>query len=241
MRISRIFTKAPLQPQQRIRLEEKASHHLSKVLRLKVGAELILFNGNGDQYSGIIDAIEKTAVTVHIADCETPTKESPLRIHLGIAASKGDRMDRIMQKATELGVAEISPLFSERSTIKLNKERLGKKHQHWRQILINTCEQCGRNQLPVLNQFQPIENWTNSVSADKKFVLHHRSNQKLASDKAITSAALLIGPEGGLSDREIKQAELLEFTALQLGPRVLRTETAPLAVISVLQYIWGDF
>ena len=241
MRITRIFSEVTLEANQQIQLAEKASHHLHKVLRLKPGAELLLFDGCGGQYSAVIDAIEKKSVTVNTGAYEASSKQSPLEIHLGIAISKGDRMDLIMQKATELGVTTITPLISERTEVKLKGERLEKKHLHWQQIIISACEQCGRNQLADIRPLQPIDHWLGNISADKKIVLHHRTDQKLLATEEPKSVALLIGPEGGLSSKEIQRAEERQFNALQLGPRVLRTETAPMAAIAILQYIWGDF
>ncbi len=241
MRIPRIYTNQDLSTQHTIKLEEKPSHHLSKVLRFKEGAELILFNGQGGEYHGSISSIEKKHTYVELTNFIANDKQSPLSIHLGIAISKGDRMDWVIQKATELGATEITPLFSERTEIKLKGERLEKKLNHWQHISISACEQCNRNKLATVHSPRNIEAWITDSAADKKFVLHHRTDQKLDSSESINSTALLIGPEGGLSQREIQLAQDNEFNALQLGPRVLRTETAPLAAITLLQYVWGDF
>jgi len=165
--------------------------------------------------------------------------ESPLRIEMGIAVSRGERMDWVVQKATELGVTAISPLFTERTEVKLKAERAAKKLRHWQQIAISACEQSGRNQLPTIADFKALPNWLSAVEADRKFVLHHRSDDHPGGE-APTSVALLIGPEGGLSEAEIEAAMDAGFEAMRLGPRVLRTETAPLAALSVLQSRWGD-
>jgi 16S rRNA (uracil1498-N3)-methyltransferase len=240
MRIPRIYTTQDLSSQQTIKLEEKPSHHLSKVLRFKEGAELILFNGQGGQYSGEISAIEKKHVHVALSSFDADNNESPLSTHLGIAISKGDRMDWVIQKATELGATQITPLFSERTEIKLKGERLEKKLNHWQQISISACEQCNRNKIATVHAPQNIEEWIANSTADKRFVLHHRTDQKLDSNENINSVALLIGPEGGLSQHEIQHAQNNKFEALQLGPRVLRTETAPIAALTLLQFLWGD-
>ncbi len=240
MRINRIFTNSDIQANSSVTLDEKASHHLSKVLRQKVGAKLIVFNGDGLQYQATIEAIQKKSVLVTTETAETQDRESPLKIHLGIAISKGDRMDWVMQKTTELGIAIITPLFSERTEVKLKGERLEKKLQHWRQICVSACEQCGRNQLPQLNPLQNIDDWVNTVNANKKFVLHHRSEKNLDPQQKYDSIALLIGPEGGLSEAEIAFAYNNQFEPLCLGPRVMRTETAPLAAIAIMQNLWGD-
>lgn len=241
MRVSRIYTSQTLCNTQTLVLEETASHHLSKVLRHQAGDALILFNGDGHQYPAHIQAIDKKRVTVNIDDVESPNTESPLKIHLGIGISKGDRMDWILQKTTELGVTSVTPLLSERTEFKVKGERLEKKVKHWRQIMISACEQCGRNLLPQLAAPTTIPDWTTSVDAEVRLVLHHRSSQRLLNSTSINSAALLIGPEGGLSEDEIVYAGQQGFSAMALGPRILRTETAPLAAIAVLQSIWGDY
>ncbi len=240
MRIPRIFTEQPLAENLKIKLEEKPSQHLSKVLRLQAGAELTLFNGKGGQFSAVIDVIEKKHTIAIINKFQDINRESPLHIHLGIAVSKGDRMDFIMQKATELGVSAISPVFSSRSEVKLKADRADKKLQHWKQITISACEQSGRNIPPVIHPIQKLDEWLNDSKATMKFVLHHRTDQSLNPAAAINDVDLLIGPEGGLSETEINTALDTGFVPLALGPRVLRTETAPLAAITLLQYLWGD-
>lgn len=240
MRISRIYSSVQLLPSQAVELGEKASHYISRVLRLKEGAGLILFDGSGRQFEAVINSIGKKTVIVETGPAADTNLESPLAIHLGIAISKGDRMDWVIQKATELGVSEITPLLSERVEVKLKGERLQKKMEHWQQISISSCEQCGRNIVPTVHALSPVDNWIKTVSAEEKFVLHHRANCILEPGTPISSLALLIGPEGGLSEQEIAQAAQSGFNQLTLGPRVLRTETAPLAAISILQSIWGD-
>jgi 16S rRNA (uracil1498-N3)-methyltransferase len=241
MRIPRIYTAQPLTSGQPVELEAQASHHLNKVLRKQVGDELLLFNGDGNDYSSRIDAVNKKFLLVKVGQATAVATESPLRIHLGICISKGDRMDLVMQKASELGAAQITPLFSSRTEVRLKGERLEKKQLHWHQIIISACEQSGRSVIPTLQPAVAIDNWTAQVQADKKLVLHHRASTGLSADDNIKSSALLIGPEGGLSEDEIMLAEQRGFECLALGPRVMRTETAPLAALSVLQFIWGDF
>jgi 16S rRNA (uracil1498-N3)-methyltransferase len=241
MRCPRIYSSQALAVGAQIALESDAAHHLARVLRLPVGAPLILFNGDGNEYPAEIISIDKKNVFIAISNVLTEARESPLHIHLGIAISKGERMDWVIQKATELGVTEISPLQSERVEVRLHGEREEKKLAHWRAVAISACEQSARNRIPAINDVQPLFNWIEQIEADKKFVLHHRSVAALdAQNAAPKSVALLIGPEGGLSEAEINAAEQREFQPLRLGPRVLRTETAPLAALSVLQYLWGD-
>ena len=241
MRTPRIYTPQTLAGLSFIELEPQASHHINKVLRMQEGDSIILFNGDGFDYTALIDNIHKKSLSASIDGSIASETESPLSIHLGIGISKGDRMDWVMQKATELGVTTITPLFTERTEVRLKGERLEKKHLHWQQIIISACEQSGRSVLPELAPATRIDLWTKSNDAEKKFVLHHRSTQSLDSKDTPKSITLLVGPEGGLSEAEIKAAEKHNFDALALGPRVLRTETAPLAALSVLQLLWGDF
>ena len=240
MRIPRIFTRQPLAENQKVTLEENPSQHLGKVLRLQEGARLIVFNGKGGQFDAVIDTLTKKNVTILTGAFSQVDRQSPLNIHLGIAISKGDRMDFIVQKATELGVNVISPLFSSRSEVKLKGDRAEKKLQHWQQIIISACEQCGRNIPPTIYPVQKLDQWLDHSSAELKFVLHHRTDQTLDSQLTVENIDLLIGPEGGLSEMEIESALHRKFLSLAIGPRVLRTETAPLAAITLLQYLWGD-
>jgi len=241
MRIPRIYTEQPLTLGATIDLEESPSRHIAKVLRMTVGRELTLFNGQGGEFTATISQLEKKHTSVTLNAEHTNDRESPLNIELCIGLSRGERMDWIIQKATELGVTKITPLFTERSEVKLKPERLDKKMQHWQQIIISACEQCQRNRLPNLNTPQNINQYIPSCQAQLKLVLHHRSDTGLSERDAPTSIALLIGPEGGLNENEIAQAESSGFVPLTLGPRVLRTETAPLVALSLCQQLWGDF
>lgn len=241
MRNPRIFTPQPLNGGATFMLGEAASHHLARVLRFQIGNAITLFNGDGNEYPATIAAIDKRSVTVTLGDATTVNRESPLQIHLGIAISKGERMDLVVQKAVELGVSEITPLISERVEVRLQGERADKKLQHWQGIVIAACEQCGRNRIPTLHPITSLYDWIGNTQADKKFVLHHRTTAHLADDDQVPSTvALLIGPEGGLSESEIMNSERSGFSPLRVGPRVLRTETAPLAALSILQFTWGD-
>jgi len=241
VRRPRIYSAQPLAAHATLELAPEASHHLSRVLRMQAGDALVLFNGEGGEYPATIAAIDKRSVTVATEQLIDTVLESPLKLHLGIAMSKGDRMDWIVQKATELGATRIVPLYSERVELKLQGDRAEKKLEHWRGIAIAACEQCGRNVVPEIADVQPLAIWLEQTDADKKFVLHHRSETALDAAERPGSVALLIGPEGGLSDVEIAAAERKGYESLRFGPRVLRTETAPLAAISVLQYVWGDY
>ncbi len=241
MRIPRIFTPQALAPDSTLVLAEAQSHYLNKVLRMQTGRELILFNGEGGEYSAEISAVHKKHVDVSVKEFSAENRQSHLQLELAIGVSRGERMDWVLQKATELGVTKITPLMTERTEVKLGGERADKKMEHWQQILISACEQCQRNILPELSEPQYFLDWISKCDAELKFVLHHRDNQGLPQDKTTQSVALLIGPEGGLDDNEIAQAIAQKFSPLTLGPRVLRTETAPVAAISLVQYLWGDF
>nr|MBF0684356.1 16S rRNA (uracil(1498)-N(3))-methyltransferase [Pseudomonas sp.] len=188
--------------------------------------------------AGLLEVSKKT-VRVQLHESVSGMQESRLRVHLGQGLSRGERMDWAIQKATELGVAEITPIMSERCEVRLKDERADKRLAHWRQIAISACEQCGRSVLPVIHPPQPLTEWL-ATDAELKLVLHPVA-EPLASHLAPTTLAFLIGPEGGLSDGEVAQAQGAGFQAARLGPRVLRTETAPVVALSVAQQLWGDF
>ncbi|MBK8188221.1 MAG: 16S rRNA (uracil(1498)-N(3))-methyltransferase [Cellvibrio sp.] len=240
MRIPRIYIDQALAITDSVLLNENASHYLSKVLRMQEGRELIVFNGQGGEYSAQIKEIGKKQIAIQISQFSEGNRQSPLELHLAIGISRGERMDWVLQKATELGVTQIIPLITERTEVKIKGEKQDKKMQHWQQIIISACEQCQRNLLPILQEPQAIDSWLKTVSTDYRFVLHHRNDQSLSESSAPKSVTLLIGPEGGLSEEEIILAENEKFQSLRLGPRVLRTETAPVAAISLVQYLWGD-
>jgi 16S rRNA (uracil1498-N3)-methyltransferase len=240
MRISRLFSSITLPSSGRVSLDDAASHYLLKVLRSAVGYQFIMFDGSGSEFDvELVEASKKTA-TVEIIAVRNGLAESPLKSHLAIGISKGDRMDFVLQKATELGVCAVTPLFTEHGDVKLSGERLDKKMQHWMGVIRSACEQCGRSIVPTLNTPVRLEQLLDSEHSDLKFVLYPTSQQALQQTQAPNSACLLIGPEGGLSQREIELSLQAGFVSLQIGPRVLRTETAPIAALSLLQYLWGD-
>ncbi|KAA1190419.1 16S rRNA (uracil(1498)-N(3))-methyltransferase [Pseudohalioglobus sediminis] len=240
MRIPRIFTGQVLQAGSRYDLEPGPSQHLARALRMQVGDLLTLFDGRGGEYRATIDAISKKQVTVLTSAHEARDVESPLSIHLGIAVSRGDRMDWVVQKATELGVGAITPLLTERTEVRLSGERLARKVAHWQQVVVSACEQSGRNTVPRVATLTASGDWLGSVDAEQKLVLHHRASSVDAPAGRPATLALLIGPEGGLSDDEITAAEQAGFRSVSLGRRVLRTETAPIAALAILQSRWGD-
>lgn len=240
MRIPRIHTGQVLQAESSFDLEPGPSQHLARALRMQVGDALILFDGRGGEYPATISALGKKQVSITTGAHSDREVESPIAIHLGIAISRGDRMDWVVQKATELGVSAITPLLTERTEVKLKGERADKKIAHWQQVATSACEQCGRNRIPELNPLATVAAWLPGCDQDVRLVLHHRATTETTEPPSPHSAALLIGPEGGLSESEIALAESNGFRSLQMGPRVLRTETAPLAAITLLQARWGD-
>jgi 16S rRNA (uracil1498-N3)-methyltransferase len=246
MRIPRIFHLGALLIGNDVLLNEMASNHLLRVLRMKVGFELVVFNGEAyegklGEFKATIVATEKNQARVKIESFVEKNNESPLAIHLGQAISRGDRMDYTLQKSVELGVKEITPLFTERCGVDLQGERLVKKIQHWQNIVINACEQSGRCIVPKVNPAIGLDEWLATLTADIKLIADPRSHIRLNNiDKEIKTVALLCGSEGGLTDEEIKLAHRQGMQGLSLGPRILRTETAAITAISLLQQRWGD-
>ncbi|WP_027706667.1 16S rRNA (uracil(1498)-N(3))-methyltransferase [Zooshikella ganghwensis] len=241
MRIPRIYTPQPLSHTTLLTLDALAANHVGKVLRMKPGEQIYLFNGTGDDYLAELSEVSKKTVVANVLKKLTTQHESPLSIHIGQCLSRGERMDYAIQKATEMGVTQITPLFSTRCEVKLAKERQEKKLQHWRQIAISACEQCGRNLLPEIHAPLPIDQWLAQRSEALRLVLHHHAATPLGNHKQPHDIALLIGPEGGLTEEEVSLANQHQFHSTTFGPRVLRTETAPVAALAVLQYCWGDW
>ncbi len=242
MPISRIFQPVDLVCGSVIQLDIQASHHLSSVLRAKIDDALTLFNGRGGEYKSIITQINKKQVSVQINEHVAREAESPLELCLAQGISRGEKMDYTIQKAVELGVKKIIPLFTERCTVKLDEERRAKRFQHWQSIIISACEQSGRNQIPELVFPMALEKSLDSVQADWYFVLSPVASSQLK-DKPVQKQqriVLLIGPEGGLSEAEINLACQQGYLPLNLGPRILRTETAAVAAITALQCSFGD-
>ncbi|MBS7664372.1 16S rRNA (uracil(1498)-N(3))-methyltransferase [Pseudomonas lalucatii] len=239
MRLSRFFVDAPLALGQH-QLPEAQAHYIGRVLRHTVGDTLQLFDGSGREYLGELIEVGKKSVRVELRETFAGLAESPLHIHLGQGLSRGERMDWAIQKACELGANAISPIVSERCEVRLKDERADKRMSHWRQVTISACEQCGRSVLPILHPPITLSEWLQRVEAQLKLVLHPVA-EPLASHARPQSLAFLIGPEGGLADAEVAQARAAGFHAARLGPRVLRTETAPVVALSVAQQLWGDF
>jgi 16S rRNA (uracil1498-N3)-methyltransferase len=232
MRIPRIYTAAELTLKTSVELDSAASNHVGKVLRMKPGQQLVLFNGSGTDYTADISDVTKKHVTVALNSAVEVSSESPLNTHIGQVMSRGDRMDYMIQKSTELGATEITPLTSERCEVKLKGDREEKRVKQWQQIAISAAEQCGRSTIPTIHPISSLEDWVNrKPKASLGLVLHHRTTQQITSLDRPNSICLLIGPEGGLSETEIETATNKKFVATTFGPRVFRTETAPVAAL----------
>ncbi len=242
MSISRIYQAISLELHQTIKLDEKASHHLARVLRASTGDSFTLFNGQGGEFAAIITHIDKKCVHAEVIAFAPREAESPVNICLAQGIARGEKMDFIVQKAVELGVTNITPLMTERCNVRLDQEREEKRLQHWQAVVVSACEQSGRNRIPVVLAPVAYSEWLAGVKADLCFVLSPHVENRLDEYQLAPQASvvLLIGPEGGLSEQEVAAAVQAGFLPLNLGPRVLRTETAAIAAIAALQTRYGD-
>lgn len=241
MRIPRIYLPLELSPDQSVELNEHAFQHTVKVLRMKKDAKLFLFDGKGNEHSASLEQINKKNASVIIHEKINSKTESNLFIHLALGISKGERMDFAIQKAVELGVTEITPLFTEHCVVNLDEKRIKKRLSHWQGIIISACEQSGRNVLPILNTTSTLINWAESIN-QLCLVLDPLAKKSLKEIKPKDDFInLVVGPEGGLSSKEIKELSDKEnFHAVKFGSRILRTETAAISSITALQLLWGD-
>jgi len=238
---SRIFQAMPLSLNEEVVLDEKASHHLANVLRAQPEDTLTLFNGEGGEYLAEICIVKKKQVTVKLVEFSDQQRESSISIHLAQGISKGDRMDHAIQKSVELGVTEITPIFTDHCDVKRKANSLEKKLAHWQNIMLSACEQSGRTQLAKIHPPQLYSDWIINREEDQKLILHPVKSEPVQAPASHQSFALAIGPEGGFSEAEVQAAQNNQFQCLTLGPRILRTETAPTAAIAILQYAYGDF
>lgn len=241
MRVVRIYQAGDYHSGQLLELSVEASQHVGVVLRMQVGDQLTLFCGDNREFDATIHTVKKKQVLVVVGSIKDKSCESPLSIHLAQAISKGERMELVMQKAVELGVASITPIISERCVVKLDKERMAKKLHQWQAIVIAACEQSGRNRVPKVHSFITFEHYMHEVEPQVRLILHPGGDKNWR-DYALRASeiALLVGPEGGLSDNEVRLASNHGFQTLSLGPRILRTETAAITALSVLQAVGGD-
>lgn len=238
MRISRVYLDQPLSAESTVTVAGDAAHYLINVLRLKTGTSCKVFNSRDGEFSAEISGQNKLQLVLSLG-APVPVVGNPeFRIDLGLGLSRGERMDYAVQKSVELGVWQITPLLTEHCEVKLSGDRIASRVQHWQRIAINACEQCGRTEVPRIKVPQALGDWLKERSDGMVFD---------PSGGAVTGAAapaqplsLLIGPEGGLSEEELRLAVEQGLTKVRLGPRILRTETAPVAALSVLQYLYGD-
>lgn len=219
------------------------SHHLTHVLRLALGADLIVFDGKGTEYAAVIERIGKSRVTLKLSEGRQLNRESLLAIDLAQGISSGERMDYTIQKAVELGVRAIQPLATERSVVRLTAERAAKRVIHWQAVAVAACEQCGRNRVPDVLPVMALTAWLAGLSPGAlRLTLAPGAAKSLRTiDSPNAPVVMLVGPEGGLSPRERHDAEASGFQSVSLGPRILRTETAALAALAAMQTLWGDF
>ncbi|MBI2381192.1 MAG: 16S rRNA (uracil(1498)-N(3))-methyltransferase [Gammaproteobacteria bacterium] len=242
MRTIRIHHPEPLSDGQELALSEEAAGHVARVLRLSVGDELTLFCGDNREYPASIVEVGKRTVRVHLGAGSVVDRESPLGVSLVQAVSRGEKMDYTIQKATELGVAAIQPVFTERCGVRLADERLDKRIEHWQKVAISACEQCGRNRVPELLAPVDLKAWLAQAREGQMLTLDPLAEHSLSTLPHPTGPlSLVIGPEGGLSEAEIAALAAAGARGLRLGPRILRTETAGLAVLAGLNARFGDF
>ncbi|HHJ13999.1 MAG TPA: 16S rRNA (uracil(1498)-N(3))-methyltransferase [Gammaproteobacteria bacterium] len=241
MRTPRCHVAHSLDPDCQFELDPERSHYLLRVLRLKPGDLLILFNGDGCEYPARLVDMEGKRARIRTGSPRRPDVESPLHIELGQGISRGERMDWALQKSVELGVAAITPIWAARTEVRLSGTRLDKRLAHWRGVIRSACEQSGRLCLPTLSAPAPLGAWCKYETGMRKLVLAPDAKQRLTELEPAHRLRVLIGPEGGLEENEIETARAAGFTPVRIGPRVLRTETAAAAVIAALQTLWGDF
>ena len=253
MRLSRVFVDGALQSGSVVELAKDTASHLAKVLRARSGDEIVLFNGDGREYAGVVETVRGSRVSAAIGAARPTDRESPFPITLLQCVPRGDRMDFIVQKATELGVARIVPVLSQRSVVRLDDAQAASKQSHWHAVAVSACEQCGRNRLPGVEVPRPLLSYLGalpqaSAQALRLILEPDRERQPRGGEPAfdrtgprpVAGAAIAIGPEGGFAPEEFDAFELSAFARLGLGPRVLRTETAAIAAIVVLQARYGD-
>lgn len=240
MRLTRIYQPQALSAGQILNLSKEAAGHLIRVLRLQVGDDFIVFNGKAGEFHAIIIELSKNMVTVKLGEFDAVSRESSLQITLVQAVLRSDKMDYVLQKAVELGVTRFIPLITARSTLKLAPERWQKRSLHWQGVMLAACEQSGRTRLPKLENPMTFDVATTSIKAEQRIILQPCVKQSINSLPRCQSVAVLVGPEGGWSENELKCARVATYSPIQLGPRVLRAETAGLAAVSILQSLYGD-
>jgi len=241
MRKHRFFVPSNLIVGSAVALDADISHYIMRVLRLNVNDVIFVFNNSGYEYQAKIQDIDRKSVTISIIDALADAQESPLQINLAQVIGKGEKMDLVIQKATELGVNSITPLYSERTVAKNIASKVEHKMEHWQKIAIAASAQSWRNYVPQIHVSQTLDSWLLQTHDSHKLILSTIGSTKKINQLQIQNAVtILVGPEGGFSDAELELAQQQNFTAVSLGPRILRTETAGIAVVAMLQAIYGD-
>lgn len=243
MRMStRLFVSAALGNGAELEISGEQARYLGRVLRARVGDRIAVFNGNDGEWAADILAITKGTVRLALVEPVDNLAESPLKVHLVQGISRGERMDFVLQKATELGAKRITPVLTDYGVVKLDARRAEKRREHWQRIAESACEQCGRVRPPLVDAPVSLNRWFGEYQGDStQLVLKPGTEKRLDDTHApTTKVCLLIGPEGGFSDREYGDARAAGFDAVSIGPRILRTETAAVAALTIVQALWGD-
>lgn len=242
MRTVRVYDNQPLQLNSEVTLGSGAFNHAIKVLRMEINDPLTVFNGDGNDYQAVITSIQKKSADIRVTGIQKKDNESPIRIHLGQVLSRGDKMDFTVQKSVELGVNVITPLVSERCGVKLNDERCQKKQETLQKIVISACEQCGRAVIPEVRPLMSLEEFLQENTADDELrvTMNPYADTRFKDLPQAGSYRLLVGPEGGFTDEEVKLSIKSGYRDVLAGPRILRTETAALVAISIIQSCFGD-
>lgn len=241
MPVPRIHCELRLGPGAQFTLAPEAAQHVAKALRLKAGDALVVFDGRGGEYDAAIQRIDRDRVDVKVAGFREADRESRRAIGLVQGLPEADKMDWIIQKATELGVAWIQPVVCERSVVRLAAERAARREAHWRRVAVAASEQCGRTRIPEVRGTLSFQNWIAVPAETARWLLLPGAPPLAAREAPPASLELLVGPEGGLSERELELAASRAFEPVSLGPRILRAETAPVAALAAIHALWGDF
>ncbi len=242
MRLNRVFVDAALASGARVELGGSAAAHVSRVLRLRAGEALTIFNGRGGEFAAQLESVQGGKVTVRVGEARAHERESPLVLRLVQGVSRGERMDLVVQKATELGVAEILPVITERSVVRLDAAQAQRRGEHWRAIAIAACEQSGRNRVPGIGAALDLQEFLRADDAvSTRLLLSPAAAVRLGeTPRPEGSVTVLIGPEGGLTPQEQESAQARGYSGVRMGPRVLRTETAAIVALTLLQREFGD-
>lgn len=243
---ARFHLPGPLAPGAETTLPPDTAHHAIRVLRLSPEDPVILFDGQGGEYLGRVTGVARGEVRVLAATHRPVEREAPVPVTLVQGISSGERMDYTVRKSVELGVARVVPVFTRRSVVKLGAERGERRRQHWQQLAVAACEQCGRNTVPVVDDLADFADWLSGLEkpleCERRLTLSPLADGGLRAIQPVPAGVvLLVGPEGGLERGELELARSRGFEAVRLGPRILRTETAAVAALAAMQALWGDF